>query len=60
MQEMKPDGTVIDLPGLAGLNAAEHLCSLCPGCGLSLWLEGRGHGRKNRKTGDQEWLSMDA
>ncbi len=33
-QEMEPDGAVIDLPGVAGLDAAEHLRSLCPGCGL--------------------------
>ncbi len=35
-QEMKPDGVIIDLPGVAGLNAAEHLRSLCPGCGM-IW-----------------------
>jgi len=33
-QEMKPDGAVIDLSGVAGLNAVGYLRSLYPGCGL--------------------------
>ncbi len=32
----EPSGVIIALSGVAGLNAAEHLRSLCPDCGL-IW-----------------------
>ena len=31
-----PTNAVIALPGVAGLNAVEHLRSICPGCGI-IW-----------------------
>lgn len=36
MKETKPDGVIVALYGVAGLNASEHLRSLCPDCGL-IW-----------------------
>ena len=34
--ETMPTNAVIALPGVAGLNAVEHLRSICPGCGI-IW-----------------------
>ena len=34
--ETMPTSAVIALPGVAGLNAVEHLRSICPGCGI-IW-----------------------
>lgn len=36
VQKAAPTNAVIALPGVAGLNAVEHLRSLCPGCGV-IW-----------------------
>lgn len=36
VQRMEPEGVIIDLSGVAGLNAAEHLRALRPDCGL-IW-----------------------
>ena len=36
VQKAAPTNAVIVLPGVAGLNAVEHLRSLCPGCGI-IW-----------------------
>ena len=35
-RKAEPTSAVIALPGVAGLNAVEHLRSLCPGCGI-IW-----------------------
>lgn len=34
--EKMPTSVVVDLPGVTGLNAVEHLRSLCPHCGI-IW-----------------------
>ena len=36
IQTVKPTSVVLALSGVAGLNAAEHLRSLCPNCGV-IW-----------------------
>ena len=36
VQKAAPTNAVIVLPGVVGLNAVEHLRSLCPGCGI-IW-----------------------
>ncbi len=36
IQNAKTDGVIMALYGVAGLNASEQLCSLCPDCGL-IW-----------------------
>ena len=36
VQKAAPTNAVIALPGVAGLNAVEHLRSLCPACGI-IW-----------------------
>lgn len=36
LQCREPSGAIVALSGVAGLNAAEHLHALCPGCGL-IW-----------------------
>lgn len=36
IKKAKPDGVIVALYGIAGLNASEHLRSLCPDCGL-IW-----------------------
>ena len=36
VKKSQPSVAVVALPGVAGLNAAEHLRSLCPDCGL-IW-----------------------
>lgn len=36
LKKVKPNGVIIALSGVAGLNASEHLRSLCPDCGL-IW-----------------------
>lgn len=36
MKKAKPDGVIVALHGVAGLNASEYLRSLCPQCGL-IW-----------------------
>ena len=36
IQTVQPPSVVLALSGLAGLNAAEHLRSLCPNCGV-IW-----------------------
>lgn len=36
LQKTTPTGMILALPGVVGLNAAEHLRSLCPECGL-IW-----------------------
>lgn len=36
LKESKPNGVIVTLPGVAGLNASEHLRSFCPDCGL-IW-----------------------
>lgn len=36
IQTVKPTSVVLALSGVAGLNAAEHLWSLCPNCGV-IW-----------------------
>ena len=36
IQTVKPTSVVLALSGVAGLNAAEHLRSLCPNCG-AIW-----------------------
>ena len=36
IQTVKPTSVVLTLSGVAGLNAAEHLRSLCPNCGV-IW-----------------------
>lgn len=35
-RKAEPTSAVIALPGVAGLNAVEHFCSLYPGCGV-IW-----------------------
>lgn len=36
MKRTKPDGVIVALYGIAGINASEHLRLLCPKCGL-IW-----------------------
>ena len=36
VQKAAPTNAVIAVPGVAGLNAAEHLRALCPGCAI-IW-----------------------
>lgn len=36
VKKSKPNGVIITMSGVAGLNASEHLRSLCPDCGL-IW-----------------------
>ena len=36
MQKTAPTNAVIALPGVAGLNAVEHLRSVCPACAI-IW-----------------------
>lgn len=36
IKKVKPGGVIVALYGVAGLNASEHLRSLCPDCGL-IW-----------------------
>ena len=36
VRKAAPTNAVVALPGVAGLNAAEHLRSLCPACGI-IW-----------------------
>lgn len=36
IKKTNPDGVIVALYGVAGLNASEHLRSLCPDCGL-IW-----------------------
>ncbi len=37
IKENRPSSVILALPGVSGLNAAEHLRSLAPDCGL-IWL----------------------
>lgn len=36
LKKAKPSGVIVALSGVSGLNASEHLRSLCPDCGL-IW-----------------------